>query len=340
MECTRTRRIALVLATSMMLWSLPANGQQRRLDQDPTLNNLAHADGYETGVLGELGRVDKVGAGPKDMIFIAGAGFGAEIWDSFMATRTETHTMYAVTLAGFGDTVAPAMPEAGTSYGDQTWTHAAKEGIQRLIAQERLQRPIVVGHWLTATQVALRVALDNPDKVSAVIIISGIAKSLPRHGPGADTPQSLRAQVEFIDTIMAPRWFKTVTRDTWDDNNFYPGDYARHPVRALQLWRMAASPTLPVWIRYLCEAWAQDVTLELDRLRVPMLLLMPGFDADFWFVPEQDYMRAYTQGTWDGIEELNELITVHTVPDTRVFIMDDQPELLDQAIEAFLLLSS
>ena len=51
------------------------------MEQDATLDNLRHPQGYRTGAWGELGRVTEVGTGPKPMILIAGAGFGGEIFD-------------------------------------------------------------------------------------------------------------------------------------------------------------------------------------------------------------------------------------------------------------------
>ena len=309
--------------------------QLRRFDQDPKLNNLVHREGYATSALGELGRVTKVGNGSQEMILIAGAGFGGDIYDNFMDSHKDEFTMYVVTLPGFGGTAAPPMPPAGTSYGEQTWTRAAQEGVERLIADKKMKRPIVVGHWLNATQVALRLALDNPDKIRAVIIISGVPKNATLDAQRG-TYVSPEQRAEYMDTTMAPRWFKTVTRDTWDDNNYYPHDYAIHPVRALQLWREAARPPLPVMIRYLCEYWAQDVTVELDRLTVPTLVLKPGFDKDFYFVPGQDYMQATCHDSWQGVEDRSTVIRMRTIEDSRVFIMDDQPEKLDAAIEEFL----
>lgn len=326
---------ALCILGAVLSTALPAAAQEKRLEQDPTLNNLVHAAGYETGVLGELGDVRKVGEGPQDMILIAGAGFGGDIWEGFMASRAEDFTMYAVTLPGFGGTAAPPMPPANTSYGEQTWTMGAVKGVERLIVEQRLEQPIVVGHWITATQVALQLALRNPEKVAAVVIVSGVAGATPAYTPDGERV-SLEQMITGVDERMAPQWFKTVTRDTWDDNNFYPHDYARHPVRALQLWRMAAEPPLPVWVRYLCELWAQDSTIGLDQLETPVLLLQPGFDEDFWFEPEQDYMRGYTHGTWDGVEQISEQVTARVIPDARVFIMDDQPEALDRALDEFL----
>ena len=71
-------------------------------------------------------------------------------------------------------------------------------------------------------------------------------------------------------------------------------------------------------------------------MSVPTVILKPGFDKDFYFVPGQDYMRAWCQDSWKEVEKLSDRITVQTIEDARVFIMDDRPERLDQAIERFL----
>ncbi len=115
-----------------------------------------------------------------------------------------------------------------------------------------------------------------------------------------------------------------------------PRDYAIHPLRAQQLWMEAASPTLPVWIRYLCESWAQDSTAQLVSLQVPVLILKPGFDDLYHQGPQiGDYMQAFLHRGWEGLEERSERIQLEIIADSRVFIMDDQPERLNAAVERF-----
>ena len=46
-------------------------------------------------------------------------------------------------------------------------------------------------------------------------------------------------------------------------------------------------------------------------------------------------MRAMCHESWEGVEELSSLITVSTIEDARVFIMDDQPQEFYKAVEAF-----
>jgi hypothetical protein len=130
-------------------------------------------------------------------------------------------------------------------------------------------------------------------------------------------------------------WFRTVTRETWDDNNFLPGDYAVNPVRGLRLWREAASPLLHVWVRYLCEFNAQDVAVEMDRLSVPTLILKPGLEG-IKESPDQNYMQNYCHTGWEGSAEKNKNITLKTIPHSRVCLWFDQPEEVHKAVIDFL----
>lgn len=325
--------VALIAAPG----TVHAQGQCIRImDQDSTLNSLIDPPGYKTGVLGKLGKWEKVGTGPQALILIPGLGFGGDIFREFMTEHKDKFTMYAVTLPGFGGTPAPPSPAAGISYGDMTWTNAAFGAIEKLIESEKIARPVILGHWLTGPQLALRLALKYPKNVRAVIIVSGSAcfemtdtTKMPTHPP-------LDKRILAIDTYVVPQWFKTVTRETWDDNNFLPQDYAVNPVRGLRLWREAAEPRLHVWVRYLCEFYSQDVTLELDSLKVPTLLLKPGLEG-IDFDPGQNYMDAFCNTGWQAILPKQKMLTAVTIPNSRTCLWFDQPEKFESAIDDFLM---
>jgi pimeloyl-ACP methyl ester carboxylesterase len=307
----------------------------RIMIQDSTFNNFVDPPGYRTGTLGELGGYRKMGTGPQAMILIPGFGFGADLFDELMEKWSDKYTMYAVTLAGFGGTPAPPSPPPGTSFGEQTWTDGAMRGIEKLIAKEKISDPIIVGHWGVGTQLALRLALEHPENARAVIILGGTSRFVMADTTRMPLRVALDKRIAAIDGYMAPSWYKTVTRQTWDDNNFLPIDYAINPVRGLRLWRQAAQPSVHVWTRYLCEFYSQDITLELDELAVPTLIVKPGLDpVDLG--PGQNYMDAWTHLSWQGIPEMNPKIKLISIPDSRVCLRFDQPEKLDIAVGEFL----
>jgi pimeloyl-ACP methyl ester carboxylesterase len=306
----------------------------RILVQDPALDNLLDPPGYQTAPLGTLGGVVKSGGGPQAVILVPGLGFGGHVFDELVGGLGDGYTFYAVTLPGFGGSAAAPSPPATTSFGAQTWTNGALAAIEKLIADEKIERPIVVGHWLTGTQIALRLALAHPESVRGVVVLAGAGRLHFTDPKRNEMLAKLENRVAGVDRF-AQGWFKTVTRETWDDNNFLPGDYAVHPTRGLRLWREAARPDLHVWVRWLCEFNAQDVTLELAELAVPTLFLEPGFEGAF-FEEGQNYMASYLHDSWGASREGNPRIRVQSIPDARVALWSDQPEATRRAIVDFL----
>jgi pimeloyl-ACP methyl ester carboxylesterase len=305
------------------------------MKQDSALNNLVDPPGYQTAPLGRLGSYKRRGSGAETLILIPGLGFGGGIFDEFVEKFAVQYRMYTVTLPGFGGTAAPPCPPEKTSFGEQSWTNGAIAGIEKMIKDENIQNPILVGHWLGGTQIALRLALKHPDKIKGVVLLAGAAKMLftdTSLNQYVATPEKRTASV---DNYSAPKWFKTVTRETWDDNNFLPGDYAVNPVRGLRLWREAATPKLHVWVRYLCEFNAQDISAEMGKVTVPTLLLKPGLEGNF-FDPGQNYMELFCHKSWEGSIEKNPKITAKTIPNARVCLWFDQPEAVLQAVADFL----
>jgi|WetSurMetagenome_2_1015567.scaffolds.fasta_scaffold06711_5 pimeloyl-ACP methyl ester carboxylesterase len=331
------RRILLPGAMFLVAVSLlhAQSSVSRILDRDTTLNNLIDPPGYETARLGTLGEIIRKGTGKQAIILIPGLGFGGSVFNSFMDSLADDYVMYAVSLPGFGGTAAPPAPPEKTSLGEQTWTNGAIQAIEKLMEDERIQRPIIVGHWLTGTQIALRLALMHPDKIRGVVILAGAARLMATDSARAAMINTLEKRIAVNDNFMAPKWFKTVTRETWDDNNFLPGDYAVNPVIGLRLWREAAAPKLHVWVRYLCEFNAQDISLDMPRIAVPTLILKPGLEG-LYHDPINNYMDNYCHKSWEGSVENNPLITLKTIPNARVCLWVDQPAEVKRAVVGFL----
>jgi pimeloyl-ACP methyl ester carboxylesterase len=329
-------RIALTLvATLSLLTAIPALAQTRSLAQDPALDNLRHPAGTEVAAFGTLGRVRKSGEGRRVMLLIPGIGFGDGVWSEFMERHRADYTMYAVTLPGFDGTAPLPMPPEGSKYADTPWMTSCTNAIRKLLDDEKIAKVTVVAHWALASQIALRLALEAPDRIEAVVLISGVLRSYYESPPGmlGWTPDQ---RAKFAE-VMAEKWFKTVTRRTWDDNNFMSYDYAVNPRRGLYLWREAQTPHIAVWIRYLLEFYAIDLSTELKNLKVRTLVVRPGFDdPQFYVEKDANYMRSLCHGSWTGAAELSDRLEFRTIPQSRLFVMFDQPEALDRAITEFL----
>lgn len=320
--------------------SVGSQAQTRSMAQDPKLDNLTHPAGTATIPYGTLGNVRKFGEGRRKVVLIPGLGFGDSIWAQFMERHEKHYSMYAVTLPGFGDTSPLPMPPSGTPYAETPWTGSSVKAIKDLLDKEDIDRVTIVAHWALASQIALRLALDHPDRVESVVLIGGPLKVF-YEGMGSGMLNWSREQRRAFVEGMAQRWFKTVTSRTWHDNNFMSYDYAINPRRGLFLWREAQSPQLAVWIRYLLEFYSIDLTPELEKLEVPTLVVQPGFDDPSFYVENDlNYMRNLCIDSWKGAAELSTNLEFVTIARSRLFVMFDQPEELDSAIERFFELRS
>ena len=87
---SRARHVLCVLTLTAAVLAAGVSGIeaqqtcQARMEQDPALDNLVHPEGYRTAEPGTLGGVIRRGEGPVDMVLVAGAGFGAEVFEGFM----------------------------------------------------------------------------------------------------------------------------------------------------------------------------------------------------------------------------------------------------------------
>lgn len=326
------------LFSILILLTVPTGmlSQKRSMQQDPALNNLRLPEGTKTVPYGTLGKVAKIGTGPKNTLLIPGLGFGAEIWDDFAERNKNRFSMYAVTLPGFGDTPPLAMPPEGTKYAQTTWTRSAISAIEKLFEKERLERVTIIAHWAIATQIALQLALDHPDRIDSVIVIGGPLKVYFENSPTDMLKWTAGERALFVEGL-GDKWFRTVTRRTWDDNNFMSYDYAVNPRRGLYLWREAQRPMLPVWIRYLLEFYSLDPFPDLKDLKVPTLVVQPAFDdAGFYVENNRNYMRNLCVDSWRGAKSQNDNLEFVSITGSRLFVMYDKPDDLEKSITGFL----
>lgn len=328
---------AVWLSLVLCLAARSALAQQTDAAQDPRLDNLVHEIGYRTAELGSLGAVVERGTGPIDMVLISGFGMGASAFEGFMQRNAGRYHMLAITLPGFEGTAAAAMPPASTSYGEQTWTRGAIEGVVRLVRERRLKSPVVVGHSLNGTQVAAQVAIDHPELVRALILLAGS----PRFEPVEPTPSwpkglTLEAKVAAVDGYLAPRWFKTVTWKTWVANNFVARDYSVDEARGGRFAELANTPPLPVLVRYLCEFHASDVTPGLVRLKLPLLMIQPSFTEGLRADAKRRYLASFFEEPWRGAFEDRPQTQPLFLEDAGILLMDDKPAEVDRAIATFL----
>jgi pimeloyl-ACP methyl ester carboxylesterase len=297
------------------------------------VNNLVLPPGTVVAKAGELGRVQKIGSGPIKVILIADAGFSGEIYDELMQRNKTRCTFYAVTLPGSDNTKPPPMPSEGTSYSKLTWLTDAQQGILNLIEKEKMIKPVIAGNLIIATSIVLNLAIQHPDKVQKVIILGGMPRATwPSQKGGQVLPEE---RAFAIDNYTAPKMYKTMTLDTWKKNLYQAIQFSKDSARGTRYFRLASDASIPIMTRYLCEFYTTDVAEQYQKMAVPTLVLLPGFDEKYLRENPRFMDKEYL---WDGWAKAraNPNFQFETIPGARLFVWMDQPEDVDAAINQFL----
>lgn len=336
------------------------------------INNYQHPAGTETAELGTLGHVEKRGNGPVDLILLPGAGFGWSVWDSFMTRNADRYTMYAITPPGNDGTKPPPMPDNPEDFASHAWTNGLLDGIVKLINNEKLDRPIVVGHHLLGDHHALRMGLEHPELIGSVIVVTGSPTRLGMTVQDAASKQLTTTDQQQIDAVEKYwlAFYKTMTRDDWLSGAYKPPALATNADRGIALYQQQIATPFPTQIRYYLEFLTTNLSNRLSDLQVPLLVVHPLVDPDValealrrQFVSQigdeddaqhrlQIFIDQFFGGQeafeekvsknelWEALRPKMSNLTVEYIPDTQIFIMDDQPDKLDELIEAFIKRSS
>ncbi len=293
-----------------------------RYRQVASRDNLVHPPGYVTAAPGTFGEVVERGRGDTPVILLAGLGPSWRVFDSLIEATADDYRFHAVTLAGYGGSSAPPMPPPGTSFGEHTWLDASRAALAELIEERELERPLIVAFYSDAARIALRHALQHPDQVGGILVLS----ASPRFPLPPDTPHG-PAMDGFAD-----QWFKTVTEIMWP-SGMWPADiYANDSALSEKTWWDVLQPSLPTAIRYTVETWADDLVPDLARLETPTLVLSPGFDDEFMAGMAGTVVTERFHAGWRAAIEAGAPLEHTIVPNSRLLIWEDQPAAVHAAL--------
>jgi len=327
-------KLTFIMAISVLCCHASLIAQQSSPRTDSTINNLVLPAGYITSEYGVIPEYIKTGKGKQAMILIPGLGFDGSVFSDFMEANKNNYSLFAITIPGYGKTNAPALPSEETSYGEQSWNKGVIQGIVKLMEKEKIPKAIIAGHSTQGTQLALRMAIDYPDKVSRVIILGGHAKFIsviqgkPREFP-------LDTMIMYVDKYTAPQWFKHVRKKYFDDNNYVPAVYSLDSVKGAALWQQVADVSLPVIVHYLCEFFASDIKTEIHKIKCPVLIIRALFSDALFENPGNAYVRLQFIDAWNDVTATNTLIQVKDMPGAGVFVWKDKPKETYAAINNF-----
>ncbi|HYE84987.1 MAG TPA: alpha/beta hydrolase [Vicinamibacterales bacterium] len=304
------------------------------MEIDTARNNLQFAARQSTLPVNAIVSAVRSGRGRDTLVLIPGVYSGRTVFDSFVARNRTLYTTYLVTPAGLNGTTSRALPPEAESYGQYRWTRAVESDVRTLIERERLERPIIVTHGFPGSLVAQAIAATSPELIGGVIHIASIAIQAAPSFREPGKAAALEERIAIVDDAWVNKWFKYVTPETWESNNYPAAMLANDPDRAERARTELEAAPLEVKIRYLAEFMASDQSKELLATRVPMLVLKPGFDDKTLAEPANAFFKVFFLDSWNAFAS-NPKIELLTIPNARALLLDDQPKAADDAIAAF-----
>jgi len=272
-----------------------------------------------------LEKVEIRGTGTSPIILIAPYGMDWRLWETFMERNASRYKMYAITLPGFAGTTAPSAMPLGGFYADGAWTLNAERGIVKLIEDEKLDAPFVIGEGYGG-HLAIRMVMMQPDKVSGAMSLNGPATV---ELPGQSNPRMPREQREdFVARTMR-------AAERVSDEDFFARQKVgiqgaiRDSARGEFIASMVDGGNKATFLQYLCEFYSADLWPRIGNLKKPIAVLVPmvGDQAAANKVPKETWRR------WFQAARRN--CDVVYFEKCMPLITEDAPQELDRSVHAF-----
>jgi pimeloyl-ACP methyl ester carboxylesterase len=305
---------------------------------DVSSNNFTLPSNYKTLPDNKAPFITTVGHGRQTLVLVPGMYSGAGSFAGFIARNKSHYRIFVVTPPGVNGTPARPMPAPGTSFAEMTWTRRFEQDILDLIRRKKLAKPVIIAESHPASIAAMNLALDHPDELGGVII-SGT--NLLQFFPSPKDPtRKLSAtpaeRAMMVDESWADKWFKYVTAETWESNDMRPEMLASDAATGEKARQEIETAPLAIKIRYLCEFWASDVTRGFDKLQVPVLVLVAGFDEKFLSSPGNVFTKMAYVDSWETMVPKNPHLELVRIPNARLLILQDQPAAAGEAVVKFI----
>lgn len=279
----------------------------------------AAAESATTGVVGTL-KYQRHGSTGSAVILVPGLQGGPWVWQDTIKHLEKHHVVYAVTLAGFDGMPAPTRQ---TGLMDQ-----ADASLLALITQQRIDKPVLVGHSLGGT-LALRFAGEHAALLAGVVAVDG----LPIF-PGMERldPAQRQAMADRMRTQMAGM----------DSAQFAASAlaYMQHvgvidPALAAQYAPLNARSDVAASAQYAAEDMAADYRPLLKQATLPIIEISPYNAPDFATGPLAMSEAQKAAYYWGLLADAPDARVVSIAP-ARHFVMLDQPAKFLAVVNDFL----
>ena len=300
-------RIAVAL-TLVALAAVAAPASAATLPPAPT-----PSASFDSGML----HVDKYGSGPQNLILIPGLGSGPWSWYGTIGHFSQYFTVYAVTLAGFDGTPAPAQTPTFEAFSSDFW---------QMLSAHNIASPVVVGHSLGGT-LAIYLAEQHPERLRAIVAADGLPVFPLLSTKTTDERTAIAKQAAGMYASMSPAGALSA------ETKYMETIGTLDPQLVAPTAKLEASSDPKILAAWLQADLIADLRPDLSKITIPMLEIMP-------YDPQMASKAGFTQD--QGVAFYTSLLkgapqaTVVAIGPSRHFVMLDRPEAFYTAVHQFI----
>jgi pimeloyl-ACP methyl ester carboxylesterase len=260
-------------------------------------------------------RVKVTGHG-RPLILIPGLSSSGDTWDTTVARYQDRFECHVLTVAGF----------AGVPRVPAPMLEKVRDGLAAYIRDNRLERPVIVGHSLGG-YVALDLAARYPDLPGRIVIVdaypffAGIANPKTTLEEARANANSIKQHMGAQTQDQYERYVKSGvgTRDMVEKES----DFERILAWGLKSDRTAVADAM-------AELFSADLREDLARIKCPALVL--GAWAGFAKYTDHARTEANLRAQYAKLAGVD----IQVTDKAHHFIMWDDPEWMFGCLDAFL----
>lgn len=187
----------LLSCHALLAQSAPGSGPAKPTDSSPHTIQFVTVDKDV-----KLEVLDWGGHG-RPLIFLAGLGFDAHVYDSFAPKFASPYHVYGITRRGFGASSTPK-PDCRNYSGDRLG-----DDILAVMDALKIERPVLIGHSLGGEELS-SIGTRHPERVAGLVYLDAgysyayYDAGLPEGDPAVDDAV-LRRELEELVSPVSPR---------------------------------------------------------------------------------------------------------------------------------------
>lgn len=250
----------------------------------------------------------------RPMILIPGLSCGGNVWDGTVAHFKDCYQCRVLTLAGF----------AGQPAIGEPFLETVRNGLEKYIREQKLERPVIVGHSLGGV-LAFWLGATAPDLVGPIIAVDGVP-----FFPGLRDPSATPESSQTFAANLRDSYLKKTPEEFATSNRGFLAAMITDPKDVGKVVEVSTKSDPKAVAQAFYEIMTTDLRPKLKHIRSPVLLIGAtafATDPDQRKAAEERYQLQVATVPWHK---------VIFAPKARHFIQLDEPQFLFQEMETFL----